>query len=57
MKKLHIIWNKSTMQWQVKFGRLAVFVTDNYDIAKDYVLQYEADHDADKKEYNKRKAV
>ena len=57
MEKLHIIWNKSTMQWLVKLGRLAVFATDNYDIAEDYLLQYEADHDAERKEYNKRKAV
>ena len=52
---LHLIYNKRTMQWAVKLGRLTVFASDNYDIAEDYILQYQADADADRLEMLKRK--
>ena len=47
MALLHIIYNKRTMQWCVKLGRITVFATDCYDIAEDFKLQYEADRDSD----------
>ena len=52
---LHLIYNKRTMQWVVKLGRLTVFASDNYDTAEDYILQYQADADADRLEMLKRK--
>lgn len=47
--KLNIVYNKKTMLWHVKFGRLTLFTTDCYDIAEDFKLQYLEDHDADRK--------
>lgn len=44
MAALHIIYNKHTMQWCVKLGRITIFATDCYDIAEDFKLQYEVDH-------------
>ena len=55
-RKLHIIYNKRTMQWCVKLGRITVFASDCYDIAEDFKLQYEEDKYADRKEMMKRKA-
>lgn len=52
---LHLIYNKHTMQWAVKLGRLTVFASDNYDIAEDYILQYQADADADRLECSKER--
>lgn len=49
MTTLHIIYNKSTMQWCVKLGRITIFATDCYDIALDFKLQYEADNNSDRK--------
>lgn len=50
MINLHIIYNRSTMQWCVKLGRITIFATDNYDIAEDFKLQYEADYDSERKD-------
>ena len=38
MALLHIIYNKRTMQWCVKLGRITVFATDCYDMQK--ILSY-----------------
>ena len=46
---LHLTYSYNTMQWVVKLGRIAVFASDNYEIASDYMLQYQADADADRK--------
>lgn len=48
MALLHIIYNKYTMQWCVKLGRITVFASDNYEIASDYMIQYQADDDSDR---------
>ena len=40
-----INYDKKEMQWLVKFGRLTIFVTDNYETAKEFALQYQADAD------------
>ena len=49
MNNLYIIYNRSTMQWCVKLGRITIFATDSYDIAEDFKLQYEADFDSERK--------
>ena len=46
---LHLTYSYNTMQWVVKLGRIAVFASDNYEIASDYIIQYQADADADRK--------
>lgn len=47
--QLHVHYNRSTMQWCVKLGRITIFATDCYEIAEDFKLQYEADHDNERK--------
>lgn len=48
MKKT-IEYNKASMQWHVKAGRLTLFATDNYETAKQFLLQHQADADSDRK--------
>lgn len=48
MIDLHIIYNRRTMQWCVKLGRITIFATDCYEIAEDFKLQYEADNDKER---------
>lgn len=52
---LHLTYSYNTMQWVVKLGRITVFASDNYEIASDYMMQYQADADADRLEMMKRK--
>lgn len=40
-----ITYDQKEMQWLVKFGRLTIFVTDNYETAKEFALQYQADQE------------
>lgn len=47
MKKT-IEYNKASMQWLVKIGRLTIFATDNYETAKQFLLQHQADEDIDR---------
>lgn len=47
-----IIYDKKEMQWLVKFGRLTIFVTDNYETAKEFALQYQADADQEGRHYD-----
>lgn len=44
-----IEYNKTSMQWLVKIGRLTIFATDNYETAKQFLLQYQTDADSDRK--------
>ena len=44
-----IEYNKPSMQWLVKLGRLTLFATDNYETAKQFLLQHQADADSDRK--------
>ena len=57
MAILHIIYNKRTMQWCVKLGRITVFATDCYDIAEDFKLQYEADHNSERIQMLERQVI
>ena len=57
MALLHIIYNKCTMQWCVKLGRITVFATDSYDIAEDFKLQYEADHNSERIQMLERQVI
>lgn len=50
--KITLEYNKASMQWHVKAGRLTLFATDNYETAKQFLLQYQADADSDRKVEN-----
>ena len=47
--KISLEYNKASMQWHVKAGRLTLFATDNYETAKQFLLQHQADADSDRK--------
>ena len=47
-----IEYNKASMQWLVKIGRLTIFATDNYETAKQFLIQHQADEDSDRKVEN-----
>ena len=47
-----ITYNPKEMQWLVKFGRLTIFVTDNYETAKEFALQYQADADQEGRQHD-----
>ena len=47
--KLTLKYDKYSMQWLVKIGRLTIFATDNYATATEFIKQHQADVDADRK--------
>lgn len=49
MDKLSLKYDKYSMQWLVKIGRLTIFATDNYVTAIEFIKQHQADADADRK--------
>ena len=49
MDKLSLKYDKYSMQWLVKIGRLTIFATDNYATATEFIKQHQADADADRK--------
>ena len=49
MEKLTLKYDKYSMQWLVKIGRLTIFATDNYATATEFIKQHQADADADRK--------
>ena len=52
MEKLTLKYDKYSMQWLVKIGRLTIFATDNYATAIEFIKQHQADADADRKAGN-----
>lgn len=49
MDKLTLKYDKYSMQWLIKIGRLTIFATDNYATATEFIKQHQADADADRK--------
>ena len=49
MDKLSLKYDKHSMQWLVKYGRMTIFATDNYATATEFIKQHQADADADRK--------
>ena len=49
MTKVSLHYDKHSMQWLVKYGRMTIFATDNYATATEFIKQHQADADADRK--------
>ena len=54
MNKLSLKYDRRSMQWHVKISCRTIFATDNFKTATEFMKQYRADADADRKYYNER---